>query len=167
MLDALIKAEMILKVHEDTGDFLFEAYLVPKPRDPTGPPHMVVDDSHLRYCFNRNQLKQLDPFTILSVLKSGCHYHFVADMSTGYWQICLIEGPIGSYITSCLTERGIFCWKVIPMGIQPTSDILSHQMQEVFWDLFATERISEGAPMVRDLYNFLVGAKTKEELCHL
>ena len=53
------------------------------------------------------------------------------------------------------------------MGIQPTSDILSHQMQEVFWDLFATEGISEGAPMVRDLDYFLDGAETKEEPCHL
>ena len=35
MIDALLKAEMIIKVTESTGDFLFEAFLVPKPRDPT------------------------------------------------------------------------------------------------------------------------------------
>ena len=38
MIDALLKVEMIEKVQEDTGDFLFKAFLVPKPRDPTGPP---------------------------------------------------------------------------------------------------------------------------------
>ena len=48
MLDALIDAEMIEKVTEGTGDFLFEAFLVPKPRDPTGPPILVVDYSPLK-----------------------------------------------------------------------------------------------------------------------
>ena len=162
MIDALLKAEMIEKVQEDTGDFLFKAFLVPKPRDPTGPPRMVIYYSPLKYCFNRNPFKQTDPFTILSTLKAGCHYHFVADMSTGYWQIRLIDSPNGSYITSLLCERGIFRWKVMPMGIQPASNVLSHQMQEVFGDLFTTEKISEGSPMVWDLDNFLGGAETEE-----
>ena len=52
----------------------------------------------------------------------------------------------------------------MPMGIQPGSDTLSHQMQEVFGDLFATEKLSEGAPVVRDLNDFLGGAETLEEL---
>ena len=50
------------------------------------------------------------------------------------------------------------------MGIQPASDVLSHQMQEVFGDLFTTEKILERSPMVRDLDNFLGGAETEEEL---
>ena len=52
----------------------------------------------------------------------------------------------------------------MPMGIQPVSDELSHQMQDLFGDLFATEKISEGSPMVRNLDDFLGGARTKEEL---
>ena len=78
-------------------------------------------------------------------------------MKTGYWQIRLIDGPDGSHITAFVTERGIFRWKVMPMGIQPASNELSHQMQEVFRDLFATEMISQGSPMVRDLDDFLGG----------
>ena len=164
MIDALLEADMIEKVTEGTGEFLFEAFLVPKPRDPTGPPRMVVDYSPLKYCFDRHPFKQTDPFTILSALKAGCKYHFVADMKTGYWQIRLVSGPNGSYITSFITERGIFRWKVMPMGIQPASDELSHQMQELFGELFATEKVSEGSPMVRDLDDFLGGARTEEEL---
>ena len=99
MIDALMKAEMIEKVHEHMGDFLFKVFFVPKPRDPTGPPRMVVHYSPLKHCFDRNPFKQSDPFTILSALKSSCRYHFVADMSTGYWQICLVDGPNGSHTT--------------------------------------------------------------------
>ena len=116
-------------LEKDTGQnyrCAFEAFLVPKPRDPTGPPRLVVDYSPLKHCFNRNPFKQSDPFTILTGLKSGCRYHFVADMSTGYWQIRLIDGPNDSHVTLFLTERGIFRWKVMPMGIQPASDTLSH-----------------------------------------
>lgn len=54
MIDALLKAKMIEQVREGTGDFLFEAFLVPKPRDPTGPPRLVVDYSPLKHCFDRN-----------------------------------------------------------------------------------------------------------------
>ena len=55
----------------------------------------------------------------------------------------------------------------MPMGIQPASDEHSHQMQDLFGDLFATEVISEGSPMVRNLDDFLGGARTEEELCEL
>ena len=55
----------------------------------------------------------------------------------------------------------------MPMGIQPASDELSHQMQDLFGDLFSTEVISEGSPMVRDLDDFLGGARLVEELCEL
>ena len=168
MIDALLYADMIEKADmEGTGDFLFEAFLVPKPRDPTGPPRLVVDYSPLKHCFDRHPFKQTDPFTILSALKSGYKNFFVADMKTGYWQIRLIDGPDGSHITAFVTERGIFRWKVMPMGIQPATDELSHQMQDLFGDLFATEVISEGSPMVRDLDDFLGGARTEEELCEL
>ena len=54
MIDALLKDKMIEQVREGTGDFLFEAFLVPKPRDPTGPPRLVVDYSPLKHCFDRN-----------------------------------------------------------------------------------------------------------------
>ena len=38
MLDALLDANMIEKAEmKDTGEFLFEAFLVPKPKDPTSP----------------------------------------------------------------------------------------------------------------------------------
>ena len=37
MIDALLEADMIGKVTEGTGELLFEAFLVPKPRDPNGP----------------------------------------------------------------------------------------------------------------------------------
>ena len=50
------------------------------------------------------------------------------------------------------------------MGIQPASDELSHQMQDLFGDLIAIKKISEGSPMVRDLDDFLGGAQTEEEL---
>ena len=83
MLDALLGADMIEKVTEGTGEFLFEAFLVPKPKDSTGPPRLVVDYSPLKHCFDRYPFKQTDPFTILSTLKSGCKYH--SDMKTGYW----------------------------------------------------------------------------------
>ena len=50
------------------------------------------------------------------------------------------------------------------MGIQPASEELTHQMQELFGDLFATEKVSEGSPMVRDLDDFLGRVQTEEEL---
>ena len=167
MIDALLKVEMIEKVKEGTGDFLFEAFLVPKPRDPTGPPQMVVDYSPLKYCFDRNPFKQTDTFTILRALKAGCKYHFIADMKTRYRQISLVNRPDGSHIISFICKQGIFCWKVIPMGIQSASKELSYQMQELFGDLFVKEKISEASPMVRDLNDFLGGAKKEEKLGNL
>ena len=53
------------------------------------------------------------------------------------------------------------------MGIQPASDELSHQMQELFHELFAAESVTTGSPMVRDFDNFLGGAETVEGLAHL
>ena len=40
-------------------------------------------------------------------------------------------------------------------------------MQELFWDLFVTEKNFKGLPMVRNLDDFLGGAQTEEELCDL
>ena len=111
MIDGLLKYDMIEKVTQNTGNLWPEEFLVLKSRDLTGPLRLVVDYSLLKYCFDRNPFKQADPFTILSALKSGCCYHFVADMSTGYWKICLEEGPKGLHI------------KVMLMGIQPASDM--------------------------------------------
>ena len=68
MLDALLEADRIEKVTEGTGEFLFKAFLVPEPRDPTGPPRLVVDYSPLKHCFDRHPFKQTDPFTIISAL---------------------------------------------------------------------------------------------------
>ena len=53
------------------------------------------------------------------------------------------------------------------MGIQPASDELSHQMQELFHELFAAESVATGSPMVRDLDDFLGGAETVEGLALL
>ena len=55
MIDALLELDMIEKVpvSEGLGDFLFEAFLVPKPKNPTGPPKLVVDYSPLKHCFDR------------------------------------------------------------------------------------------------------------------
>ena len=50
------------------------------------------------------------------------------------------------------------------MGIQPASDELSHQMQKLFKELLATEKISEGSPMVRVLDDFPGGTETEEGL---
>ena len=50
------------------------------------------------------------------------------------------------------------------MGIQPASDELGHEMQKLFGELFAMEKISEGSPMLRDLEDFLGGAETEEGL---
>ena len=53
MIDTLLEAEMIVQVHDKAGPFLSEAFLVPKPKDPTGPPRTVVDYSGLNHCFQR------------------------------------------------------------------------------------------------------------------
>ena len=55
MLDSLLAADMIEKVPvaEGPGDFLFEAFLVPKSKDPGSPPRFVVDYSPLKHCFDR------------------------------------------------------------------------------------------------------------------
>ena len=53
------------------------------------------------------------------------------------------------------------------MGIQPASDKLSHQMQELFHELFAAESMTTGSPMVRNLDDFLGGTETVEGLAHL
>ena len=37
MIDTLLASEMIEQVHKDAGPYLSEAFLVPKPKDPTGP----------------------------------------------------------------------------------------------------------------------------------
>ena len=110
MLDKLLESDIIEKVpvSEGPGDFLLEAFLVLKPKDPSGPPRLVVDYSPLKHCFNRKPFKQTDPFSILTALKSGCKNFFVVDMKTGYWQIRLVLGPDGSYITSFVTEQGVF-----------------------------------------------------------
>ena len=49
MINALLKSNMIEKVPdlEGAGDFLLKAFLVPKPKDPIGPPRLVVDYSPL------------------------------------------------------------------------------------------------------------------------
>ena len=141
---------------EGAGDFLFKAFLVPKPKDTTGPFRSVVDYPPLKHCFDSKPFKQTDPFSILTALKGDCKNFFIADMKTGHWQIRQVAGPDASYITCFITERGVFGWKEMPMGIQPASDKLSHQMQKLFGKLFTTEKISGGSPMVRDLYNFLV-----------
>ena len=64
MLDSLLAADMIKKVPvaEGPGDFLLEAFLVPKPKNPGGPPRFMVDYSALKRCFDRKPLKQTDPF---------------------------------------------------------------------------------------------------------
>ena len=128
---------------------------------------MIVDYSPLKHCFDRKPFKQTDPFSILTALKLGCKNFFIADMMTGYWQIRLVPGPNGSYITIFVTERGVFRCKVMPMGIQPASDELSHQMQQLFEKLFATKEISAGSPMVRDLDDFLGGSETEDGLSNL
>ena len=76
-------------------------------------------------------------------------------MKTGYWQIRLVPGPNGLYITSFVTERGVFRWKVMPIWIQPASNELSHQMQHLFNEVFATEEIFARSLLVRDLDDFL------------
>ena len=53
------------------------------------------------------------------------------------------------------------------VGIQPASDKLSHQMQQLFHELFAAESVMTGSLMVRDLDDFLGGTKTSEGLAHL
>ena len=169
MLDSLLEADMIEKVPvaEGPGYFLFDVFLVPKPKDPGGPPRFVVDYPLLKLCFDRKPFKQTDPFSILTALKAGCKNFFVADMKTGYWQIRLALGPEGSHITSFVMERGVFRWKVLPMGIQPASNELSHQMQELSHKFFAPESVATGSPMVRDLDDFLGGAATVEGLARL
>ena len=86
MLDAVLEPDMIKKVpvSDGTGDFLFEAFLALKPKDPTGPPRLVVDYSPMKHCFDGKPFKQTDPFSILTALKSG--------MKTRYWQIRLVPG---------------------------------------------------------------------------
>ena len=127
----------------------------------------MVDYSPLKHCLDRKPFKQTDPFSILTALKAGCKNFIVSDMKTGYWQIRLALGPEGSYITNFVTECGVFRWKVLPMGIQPASDELSHQMQHLFYELFAAESVTTGSPMVRDLDDFLGSAETVEGLAHL
>ena len=55
------------------------------------------------------------------------------------------------------------------MGIQPASDALSLQMELIFSHLFRSTdgRPSSGAPMVRDLDDFLGGAPTEESFLAL
>ena len=103
-------------------------------------------------------MKQKDPFSIVAGLKDGCKNFFTADMSSGYFQLKLEDGPEGSGITAFMCELGIFEWLVVPMGMQPSSDGLSRQMMEVFKELFAPETrggAAAGASMVRDLDDFL------------
>ena len=66
-------------------------------------------------------------------------------------QILLADSLNCSHVTNLICKRGIFKWKVMPIGIQPASDSLSHQMQTVFSDLFTPDPGLGGAPMVRDI----------------
>ena len=66
---------------------MFEAFLVPKTKDPGGLPSFMVDYSPLKHCFDRKPFKQTDLFSFLTALKAGCKNFFVADIKTGYWQI--------------------------------------------------------------------------------
>ena len=86
MLDALLESDMIeeVPISEGAEDFLFEAFLVPKPKDPSGPPRLVVDYSPLKHCFDRKPLKQTDPFSILTALKAVWKNFFVADIEIRY-----------------------------------------------------------------------------------
>ena len=155
---------MIELVHDKAGPFLSEAFLVNKPKDPIGPSRMVVDYLGLKHCFQRSPFNQTDPFTIPISLRINSCFFFVADMSQGYFQIHLIDGPEGSHVTTFICERGIFRWKVMPMGIQPASDSLSYQMQAVLGVLFRTDFKTHGSPMVKDLDKFLGGSETLEQL---
>ena len=85
-------------------------------------------------------------------------------MSQGYFQVRLLDRPEGSHITTFLCKCGIFRWRVMPMGIQPASDSLSHQIQAIFGNLFRTYSVVEGASMVRDLDDFFRWADTLSEL---
>ena len=40
----------------------------------------------------------------------------MADMSQGYFQVCLADGPEGSHITTFLSERGIFRWPCVAIS---------------------------------------------------
>ena len=70
-------------------------------------------------------MPQRDPLKIFARLQHGCKNFFVADMSTGYFQVRLKDSPAGSDVTSFICDRGVFKWLRMPMGIQPASDALS------------------------------------------
>ena len=86
-------------------------------------------------------------------------------MSSGYFQLRLADGDNGKGITAFMCEAGIFRWNVVPMGMQPSSDKLAWQMEQVFKELFAPdgEGAAAGSSMVRDIDDFIGGARTQEE----
>ena len=167
MLDSMIEHGQVVQVMpgDPVSPFLSSMFLVDKPNDPSKP-RIVIDYSKLKDLFVRNPFPQRDPITIFGKLMSGCRNFFVADMSSGYFQVRLKDGPTGSDVTTFVCDRGVFRWLVMPMGIHPASDKLSEQMEAIFAELFRPVggKPTSGSPMVRDLDDFLSGSPTKEGL---
>ena len=167
MLDSMIEQGQIAQVlpGDPISPFLSAAFLVNKPNDPTKP-RMVIDYSKLKDLFIRNPFPQRDPLTIFGRLREGCRNFFVADMSSGYFQVRLEDGPNGSDVTTFVCDRGVFKFLVMPMGIHPASDVLSQQMEAIFAELFRSVdgSAAAGARLVRDLDDFLYGSPTKAEM---
>ena len=165
MLDSMVEHGQIRQVlpGEPTSEYLAKLHLVLKRHDPSRP-RIVIDYSRLKNMFVRNPFPQRDPITIFNRLRSGCRNFFVADMSSGYYQVRLEDGPLGSHVTTFICDRGIYQWLVMPMGIHPASDELSQQMEQIFAELFKSEEGTgaSGSPMVRDLDDFLAGSPTEE-----
>ena len=170
LIDSMLEQGQIRQIlpGEPVSQFLSKGFLVKKPHNPSEP-RFVIDYSGLKDLFERNPFPQRDPITIFGKLRAGCRNYFVADMSSGYHQIRLQDGPEGSDVTTFVCDRGVFKWLVLPMGCHPASDELSSQMQAIFAELFRSDKDNPaaGSPMVRDLDDFLGGAATKEELCSL
>ena len=170
LLDKLVEQGQIKQImpSDPAPALLSQLLLVEKPNDPTKP-RIVIDYSALKHLFLRRPMPQRDPLKIFARLQHGCKNFFVADMSTGYFQVRLKDGPTGSDVTAFICDRGVFKWLRMPMGIQPASDELSLQMELIFAPLFRSPDniASGGAPMVRDLDDFLAGARTEEEFLTL
>ena len=94
MLDSMIAQGQIEQVMpgDPVSPFLSALFLVEKPHDPSKP-RIVIDYSKLKDLFVRNPFPQRDPLTIFGRLRAGCRNFFVADMSSGYYQIRLKDGP--------------------------------------------------------------------------
>ena len=170
LLDNLVDQGLITQImpSDPAPALLSQLLLVEKPNDPTKP-RIVIDYSGLKDLFLRRPVPQRDPLKIFARLQHGCKNFFVADMSTGYFQVRLKDGPTGSDVTAFVCDRGVFKWLRMPMGIQPASDELSLQMELIFAPLFRSQdgHPGSGAPMVRDLDDFLAGARTEEEFLAL